>query len=623
MKASDLEPVSRGQMPARPSEQAIPHAAAQQTARIATRDTSRQPSAAPSSAPAPRRYGQALERERLEQAQSSDAVRQRDEADAAAAAATLVSAPDMDATIFDARLNAPDDRGGTDPRLMPLPDIHGNGPARSGADHDDGDGRRGSGHGAKIALGVVGGLLVVGYAAGVVAFSNLFYPGTSIAGIDVSLTDTATAAERIESSVGSYSLHVSGIGLDWTYTPEEGTFSVDARTEADAVLAANEAFAWPVKLVSNLMGSHDAGDEPATGLVVTYDEEGFSKALTEQVDAINADRPGTFDAAGAYDEQAGKFTVEKARASQKLDTEAIVAAAKEAISHAETSIELDDSMYAEFAGGATDEELQQACDAANEIIGVDVDLTMGGKTVATLDGKTMTQWITFNDKLDPVLDSDALSGWIRELASSKLDTVGTKRTYTRGDGKKITVSDGSYGWISDEAKLAELIQEAVAEKKTGEIEVPTKQTADVYNGPGERDWGAYVDIDLTEQYVRYYSADDELLWESGCISGNPNDDNSTPTGVYMLNSNDGGATLVGLDKDGDGEPDYRTPVNYWMPFIGGAIGLHDADWQAESSFSDPDAYTWTGSHGCVNLPPAKAKELSEMIEVGTCVISHK
>ena len=59
-----------------------------------------------------------------------------------------------------------------------------------------------------------------------------------------------------------------------------------------------------------------------------------------------------------------------------------------------------------------------------------------------------------------------------------------------------------------------------------------------------------------------------------------------------------------------------------MSFIGSAIGLHDANWQASSSFSDPTAYTWTGSHGCVNLPPDKAAELFGILQVGDCVIVH-
>ena len=480
--------------------------------------------------------------------------------------------------------------------------------------------RRPSHRALKIGLGVAAGVIVVAYAAGAIAFSRVYYPGTTIAGIDVSLSDAAGAAKRIEATVTDYSLDVSGLGFEWTYTPEAGTFSVDAQAEAQSVLDANESFIWPVRLVQSLTSGDEA--ETETGVVVTYDEAGFEQSLGAAIDKFNANRPGTFDAAGAYDGATGQFTVAKARSSQRLSRDAVIAAAKDAIAHAEPAAALDDSMYEQFAGGATDEQLQAACDAANQIIGVNITLKYGDAAIATLDGATMTQWITFDENLNPTLNADSLTEWIRNLAATQLDTVGTERTYTRADGKQITVSGGTYGWLSDEAALAQTIQDAIANKQTGDIQIPTKQTADVYNGLGGRDWGAYVDIDLTEQHVRYYDANDNLLWESGCITGNPNSGHETPTGVYMLNSNGGGATLVGADENGDGEPDYRTPVSYWMPFIGGAIGLHDADWQRLSNFSDPSAYKRVGSHGCVNLPVDKAAELSGMLQVGVCVITH-
>lgn len=69
-------------------------------------------------------------------------------------------------------------------------------------------------------------------------------------------------------------------------------------------------------------------------------------------------------------------------------------------------------------------------------------------------------------------------------------------------------------------------------------------------------------------------------------------------------------------------PDYKTPVAYWMPFVGNAVGMHDATWQSAASFSNPKAYTWTGSHGCVNLPPDRAAALFDIISKGDCVIVH-
>lgn len=61
----------------------------------------------------------------------------------------------------------------------------------------------------------------------------------------------------------------------------------------------------------------------------------------------------------------------------------------------------------------------------------------------------------------------------------------------------------------------------------------------------------------------------------------------------------------------NGQKIYESTVQYWMPFDGNAIGLHDADWQPDfGGTMYKDGY---GSHGCVNLPPAKAKELYSLI----------
>ena len=82
----------------------------------------------------------------------------------------------------------------------------------------------------KIAAAIVGGIVVVGYIAGIIAFSNIYYPNTSIAGVDVSLATANTAAERIESSLANYSMHLTGCGMDWTFTPAKGTFSIGRGT---------------------------------------------------------------------------------------------------------------------------------------------------------------------------------------------------------------------------------------------------------------------------------------------------------------------------------------------------------------------------------------------------------
>ena len=602
-----LTPVDPSQMPARPGSH---YASAQPSRPVVSRNESDPESTVYMTAPAtsdqaqtaPRTYGAALRAEQM--GEDAAAVREAHRMHAMESQPTFEQA---------ASEGAPARMAAAEPVPYAYDEI------------DTGTQRPARSHrGVKIALGVVGGLVVAAYAGGVVAFSNLYYPNTAIAGTDVSLMTADAAAEHIASSVGTYQLHVEGVGLDWTYTPAAGSFAVDASAAARSVLDNNQAFLWPVKLVSHLTSTEpeETTGAEGSGIAVTYDEAAFESELGAAIDQVNATRPGTFDAAGAYDDASGMFTVAKARSSQRINRTAIIEAAKAAISRAQTELALDDSMYEEFASGATDEQLQAACDAANQIIGVDVTLKLGDKEIAVLDGATMTQWITFDQNLNPQLAENGLTDWIRNLASTQLDTAGTERTYTRPDGKQVTIAGGTYGWVSDEAALAQLIQQAVANKQTGEIQIPTKQTAAQYNGLGGRDWGAYVDIDISEQHVRYYDANDQLIWESGCITGNPNTDHDTPTGIYAINNKEQNVQLTGVTDPETGEPEYISYVDYWMSFIGGAVGLHDADWQAASSFNDPTAYTWTGSHGCVNLPPAKAAELYNIIQLNDCVIVH-
>ena len=66
---------------------------------------------------------------------------------------------------------------------------------------------------------------------------------------------------------------------------------------------------------------------------------------------------------------------------------------------------------------------------------------------------------------------------------------------------------------------------------------------------------------------------------------------------------------------------YHSFVHYWMPYnttVG--IGFHDANWR--SSFGG-QIYRTDGSHGCINMPPAKAEELYYMISAGTVVYVHE
>jgi lipoprotein-anchoring transpeptidase ErfK/SrfK len=121
-------------------------------------------------------------------------------------------------------------------------------------------------------------------------------------------------------------------------------------------------------------------------------------------------------------------------------------------------------------------------------------------------------------------------------------------------------------------------------------------------------YGTYADVNLTTQKMIYVKNGD-LLVESDIVSGAPS--MRTPAGTYYVTNKLSPTVLRG--------PGYAAPVSYWMSFVGNSIGFHDATWQ--SSFGG-SRWTYAGSHGCVNMPLAKAKQLYSVISKGDTVRVH-
>lgn len=247
-------------------------------------------------------------------------------------------------------------------------------------------------------------------------------------------------------------------------------------------------------------------------------------------------------------------------------------------------------------------------------------LKLNGEDAGKVDGSSVLQWISFADPANPTLDTSQISNWAAELANG-FNTVGSTRWWTRADGKQCAVEGGDFGWSIDSSSLAKQVEDAINNKQTGEIEIKYSQKTDTFTAKGEPDWKAYIDVDLSEQHARYYDESGNIVWEANFISGKPGED-ATPEGVWQINSNDGGSTLIGAKDPKTGKPKYESPVSYWMPFEGNMIGFHDATWQNDKSFDNAESYKWCGSHGCINLRLADAKALHDCIKVGLCVVVH-
>lgn len=224
-----------------------------------------------------------------------------------------------------------------------------------------------------------------------------------------------------------------------------------------------------------------------------------------------------------------------------------------------------------------------------------------------LDESIINQWLSVDEDLEVVINEKAVLKYVEGL-SKKYNTVGVVREFKTSLGKVLEVEGGFYGWKINIKDEKELLLKNIKKGESLEREPIYSQKA---VRRGSDDIGdTYVEVNITRQHLWFYK-NGEIIAQGAVVTGNPNGENSTTLGVYMLNYKQKGATLRGEN--------YESEVTYWMPFNGN-IGIHDASWRY--SFGG-EIYKSNGTHGCVNVPLYLAKTIFENIEEGTPVICYE
>lgn len=230
-----------------------------------------------------------------------------------------------------------------------------------------------------------------------------------------------------------------------------------------------------------------------------------------------------------------------------------------------------------------------------------------GQQEEVIDGSVLSGWLLVDEETNKVSVSEEKIDDFVVMLRKKYDTIFRSREFQTSYGKTITIEGGDYGWWMNYSQEQEQLKEMIRNGESGERIPVYYQTAAVY---GSQDYGnTYIEINLTAQHLFLYVNGEKKI-ESEFVSGNAARGFDTPAGIYGITYKEQDAMLVGEN--------YETPVSYWMPFNGN-IGLHDAIWR--DSFG-ADIYKKSGSHGCINMPYLKAKELYGEIAKGTPVICY-
>ena len=461
-----------------------------------------------------------------------------------------------------------------------------------------------------IVLGSIVGVLAIVYVAGIAIFSNWFLPNTTIGPIDVSLKSSDEAAQLIDAHIKDYKVDVTGGAFSYRTTAEEMGLSANSRTIVEDVHKDLEAWKWPVLLAD---GAHDESD----CISLSYLESATAIDVKDAVTKFNEGAQAPQNACVVYDEKKDVFVVQPEVAGTQYEPEQVVKALDACVRDLSPKLQLANEQLVQPTVFATDPRLTKAATDASKMISAHLKLTLAGISGGEVGPDQLHGLVSIDDQFNVKLDEDVLAAWVDELAEG-YNTVGSERTYTRPDGKVITVDGGAYGWEVDSDALREEVLQGIREGSNKEIEVPCSMIGTAWNGIGQVDWGnRYIDVDLSEQYVRFYDDNAQIIWESPCITGTPDGMHNTVEGVWYVTGKESPSKLVGWEF---GKKIYETTVRWWMPFEGNGIGFHDADWQpAFGGYLYASGY---GSHGCVNLPVWAAEELWYIIEVDDVVIVH-
>ncbi len=429
-------------------------------------------------------------------------------------------------------------------------------------------------------------------------YHRVFLPNTVINGIDVSGKSAVDAEAAMNAGIADYKLTIQGREeTEASISASEVNLHYDFGDTLGNLIAGQNIFSWGPRYFSR--------HEENLDLMAKLDDERFDTAVKALpfFQTENFRKPVD---AHISDYQSGKpFTVEKEDEGTELKTEEAAAKIKEAVSTLQPTINLDaEKLYTEPELRSDNEALIKSAEAMNQYL--KTDISYSGDSGIVLNGEKLHSWISPDGKGGVKLDDSKLNEFIKTLAS-KYDTYNKPKSLKSSWGATVTVKSGSYGWKVNQDAEKSWLREAIASGTKTQRTPEFSQKAASLNGP---DYGStYIEVNLSAQRLYFYKDGKQIL-SSDLVSGNEAKGTVTHTGAYAISYKQRNATLRGQG--------YAAPVNHWMPFNNGE-GFHDASWR--SNFGG-NIYQSSGSHGCVNLPPAVAKTLFENVSAGTPVLIY-
>lgn len=428
-------------------------------------------------------------------------------------------------------------------------------------------------------------------------FMKHFYFGSVINGINVSGKSIEEVENKISSKIESYTLEIEERGnRSEKITANDINLKYNPNGKIKEFKDSQKPFKWCYEIFSK--------EKTILSKVVIYDE----KLLDERINNLSCfDKDNIIEPKNANLEYTDNgYEIVKEVYGNKVNKDALYDNVVCAIINGKTKINLSWlNCYEAPKYTSESKEIAQAKEVLTKYTSSTITYTFGGRA-EFLDKSTISSWLKIDDNCQVVFDEEKVRNYINTLGEN-YNTFGKSRDFLTSLGTTVKVNGGNYGWLINSSKevndLINTIKEGKAKTKEPIYTLTAKSRE--YNDIGN----TYVEINLTKQHLWFYK-EGSLIVQGDIVSGNVNNNCSTPTGTFRLNYKQKDATLKGQG--------YSSSVNFWMPFNGG-IGIHDASWRYVFG---GQIYKNNGSHGCVNAPYYLAKTIFENIEEDVPIICY-
>ena len=274
----------------------------------------------------------------------------------------------------------------------------------------------------------------VAYAGMSYYYSDKFFEGTSINGINCSGKTAYEAEQLIAKTVENYSIEVDSRNLDpQTISGDQIGYSYVSDGSVLKLLKDQKPYEWIRGLFEK--------KSYTTAENTTYDKEKMKEQVRELNCAQEENQVAPENAYVAYGDS--QFEIVPETEGSELNLREAYNALSEAVSGNEASVDFDSNpdVYVKADVTSDDPDLQASLDACNNFTKANITYTFGDETV-TLDGNTVKDWLNFDEKGQLIMDDASfqqhIADYVAQLAAAH-DTVGTEREFQTTSGRTVSV----------------------------------------------------------------------------------------------------------------------------------------------------------------------------------------